>query len=91
METFVSIIHIMSQEVTAYMKSTPHVKTPEEVRAHFDRIGKPITIWAREHGYTPTLVYEILHGRILCKRGKSHEVAVLLGLKDGEIEHRYVP
>ncbi len=70
------------------MKRAHTVKTSNEVRAQFDRIGKPLAVWAREHGYTPTLVYEVLRGRILCKRGKSHEIAVLLGMKEGEIEHR---
>ena len=70
------------------MKRTPRIKTPAEVRKEFDRIGLPFTVWARERGYNPTLVYEILRGRVLCKRGKSHEIAVLLGMKDGEIEGR---
>ena len=64
------------------------LKSTDEVRAQLDRIGKPVTVWAREHGYKPNLVYEILKGRILCKRGLSHEIAVLLGLKEGTIERR---
>jgi len=60
------------------------VKTPEQVRAEFNRIGKPFTEWARDHGYKHNLVYEVLRGRV-CRRGKSHEIAVLLGLKEGEI------
>lgn len=64
------------------------LRTPEQVRADFYRVGKPISAWAVEHGYKPNLVFEVLGGRILCKRGKSHEIAVLLGLKEGEIERR---
>lgn len=70
------------------MKRTKRVKTVEQVRAEFARVGKPFTEWAREHGYKSNLVFEVLRGRILCKRGKSHEIAVLLGLKDGEIQPR---
>ena len=64
------------------------VKTTAEVRANFTRVGKPISEWARENGYKENLVYEVLRGRIHCKRGKSHEIAVLLGLKEGEIVGR---
>ena len=68
------------------MKRPAKVKTTDQVRADFNRIGKPVTAWARENGFKPNLVYEVLRGRILCKRGKSHEIAVLLGMKEGEIE-----
>ena len=70
------------------MKRTAKVKTTDQVRADFNRIGKPVTEWARQHGFKPNLVYEILRGRGLCKRGKSHQIAVMLGLKDGEIARR---
>jgi len=39
------------------------------------------------HGYSPDLVSVVMTGR-KCVRGKSHEIAVLLGLKDGEIRSR---
>jgi gp16 family phage-associated protein len=64
------------------------VKTADQVREEFRRSGRTFTSWAREHGYTQSLVFEVLRGRILAKYGKSHEVAVLLGLKDGVIERR---
>ncbi len=72
---------------TPYMKRAPNVKTSEQVRSEFSRIGKPITEWAREHGYNPNLVFNVLSGRA-CKRGQSHQIAVLLGLKDGKIQSR---
>lgn len=64
------------------------IKTAAEVREEFRRSGRTFSSWAREHGYTNSLVFEVLRGRILAKYGKSHEVAVLLGLKDGTIERR---
>lgn len=70
------------------MKRSPPVKKPVQVKAEFNRIGKPVTAWAREHGYTPSLVYKILNGDVPCNYGKSHEIAVLLGMKNGEIERR---
>jgi gp16 family phage-associated protein len=70
------------------MSRTRAVKSPKVVRAEFNRIGKPITEWARENGFKHNLVYEVLRGRIKCLRGKSHRIAVLLGMKEGEIERR---
>lgn len=64
------------------------VKTEAQVREEFRRSGRTFTSWAREHGYTQSLVLGVLRGRIFAKYGKSHEVAVLLGLKDGTIERR---
>lgn len=78
-------IPTITHRSTAYMKRKPAVKTPAQVREQFNRVGKPVTQWAREHGYKPNLVYEVLRGRIHGRRGMSHEIAVLLGLKEGEI------
>ena len=70
------------------MSTKRKVKTAAQVREEFRRNGRTFTSWAREHGYTQSLVFEVLRGRILCTYGKSHEVAVLLGMKDGAIERR---
>lgn len=70
------------------MSTRHHVKTAAEVRGEFALKGQAITVWAREHGFTPSLVFEVLRGRIRGTRGKSHEVAVLLGMKEGVIEKR---
>lgn len=61
------------------------VKTPEQARAEFHRAGISVTAWAQQHGYTPSLVYEVLNGKRRCLRGLSHEIAVRLGMKDGII------
>ncbi len=70
------------------MSARHHVKTAAEVRAEFAYKGWSITAWARDHGYTPALVFEVLRGRIKGTCGKSHEIAVLLGMKVGTIERR---
>lgn len=67
------------------MNTKKHIKTPDEVRAEFDRLGISIAGWARKHGFQRGLVYEVLAHRRKCKRGNSHKIAVLLGLKDGVI------
>lgn len=70
---------------TIVSEKTDKLRTPKQVRAEFDRKGLSIAGWARDHGVSRSLVYEILAGRKKCKRGQSHKVAVLLGLKRGEI------
>jgi gp16 family phage-associated protein len=69
------------------MKPTTSLKKPAQVRAEFERKGISIAEWSRLHGVNKTLVYEILAGskKRRCARGQSHRVAVLLGLKAGEL------
>lgn len=50
-------------------------------RSEFKQAGVSISDWARRHGVSPALVYSVLSGRNQCTRGRSHHVAVLLGLK----------
>lgn len=63
-------------------------RTAEQARAEFVRRGLSIAAWAKRHGVAPQLVYDILNGKPArrCLRGKSHKVAVLLGVKAGVIE-----
>ncbi|MDP2008217.1 MAG: DNA-binding protein [Rubrivivax sp.] len=69
------------------MKQTKRLKTPAQARAEFVRRGQSIAAWSRQHGLTPSLVYEILSGQShrRCLRGQSHRAAVLLGIKDGTL------
>lgn len=61
------------------------VKTIEEVRKEFDRKGISFGEWARQNGIRPGAVYDLLNGRQVGRRGQSHKVAVMLGLKEGEV------
>jgi len=56
-----------------------------DVRAEFLRRGLSISAWARSHGYSAQLVYQVLAGRRGCVRGQCHEIAVRLGMKEGII------
>ncbi len=56
-------------------------------RKRFIDTGTSIAHWARTHGYLPSLVYNVLAGRET-HRGKSHEIAVLLGIKAGTIDNK---
>lgn len=67
---------------------TPRNEAPRsgsDVRAEFLRRGLSISAWARSHGYSAQLVYQVLAGRRGCVRGQCHEIAVRLGMKDGII------
>ena len=71
------------------MKSNVYQSVPSrtgtDLRAEFERRGLSIAEWARVNGFSCALVYQVLAGRKRCLRGQSHQIAVRLGLKDGEI------
>lgn len=65
-------------------------KTRSAVRAEFTSRGWSISAWAKQRGYSPQLVHSILHDNDKtptrkCLRGESHNIAVELKLKDGEV------
>lgn len=55
--------------------------TREQVRAWFEEEGITVSEWARQHGFGRAEVYALLLGRTRGRRGKSHQVALALGLK----------
>ena len=61
------------------------MKTAEQVKADFYRKGISAAQWARAHGFGKVEVHRVLAGRNKASRGKGHRIAVLLGMKDGEI------
>ncbi len=63
----------------------PRVKTSDEVKRDFERAGVSIRQWALANGFERQAVYGVLNGRFTGKRGKTHQIAVALGLKDGVI------
>ncbi|EPG5400546.1 TPA: DNA-binding protein, partial [Acinetobacter baumannii] len=60
--------------------------TSQEVRSELQKRGLSIADWARQNGFTPELVHQVLNSNKIPVRGKSHQIAVKLGLKDGIIE-----
>jgi gp16 family phage-associated protein len=68
------------------MQSTKPVKTAAEVMNELNRRGKSIPSVAREIGVSPGIVYALLQGRVIGRRGAAHKAAVLLGMKDGVVE-----
>ena len=61
------------------------LRTPEKVREDLRAKGVSISGWAVANGFSPNLVFEVLAGRKKCIRGQAHNIAVKLGLKQGEI------
>ena len=61
------------------------IRTREEAKEDLIRKGISISAWAKEHGFNRTLVHSVLDGARPCRFGQSHKVAVLLGIKEGEI------
>ncbi|NOT66694.1 MAG: DNA-binding protein [Methylotenera sp.] len=55
--------------------------TREQIKAKFRKEGKSVNKWAKEHGFTPCMVYLVLNGQLKGNYGKSHDVAVALGIK----------
>ncbi|MFY1411559.1 DNA-binding protein [Acinetobacter baumannii] len=62
------------------------MRTSQEVRSELQKRGLSIADWARQNGFTPELVHQVLNSNKTPVRGKSHQIAVKLGLKDGIIE-----
>lgn len=57
------------------------LKTVEEVRGWLERHGVTTSEWARAHGFAPGVVFFVLSGRTVGRRGAAHRVAAALGLK----------
>ena len=64
----------------------PATLTPEQARAALDRKGVSIAEFSRKNELNKNLVSDLLNGRKKGLRGEAHRAAVLLGIKDGEIE-----
>ncbi len=56
--------------------------TPKQVKDRLERQGKTQKQWAEENGFDATVVNRVLNGSWKGRRGKGHEIAVKLGLKD---------
>lgn len=52
-----------------------------EIKGYFEAHGRAIGEWADMRGFKRSLVYAVLNGRALGRRGRSHHIAMALGLK----------
>lgn len=60
------------------------MRTSKEIRREFRRLGISVSKWAKTHGFSPVLVYQVMSGSRKALRGESHRIAVTLGLKEGD-------
>lgn len=72
------------------------LKTRKQVREEFARHGWSYSSWAKQRGYSASLLFNILsdddrNPRRKCLRGESHNIAVELGLKAGTISRVPAP
>lgn len=67
--------------MTKNSNATPRALTPEQVKRKLAQEGITTTEWAASHGYSRNAVYRVLNGTDKALYGKSHEIAVKLGLK----------
>ena len=66
------------------------LKTRKQVRDEFASRGWSYSDWARQRGYSAALVCMIVNDddgtpQRKCLRGESHNIAVDLGIKQGEV------
>lgn len=71
----------------------PPLKTRRQVREEYAAKGISLASVAKRHGFNQSLFYEILHDnddapRRKCLRGESHNIAVTIGIKAGEVSER---
>lgn len=51
------------------------------VKQAFEARGLSIAEWSRAKGFDAPLVYAVLAGRVQARRGKAHQIALALGIK----------
>lgn len=64
---------------------TRKTRSSQEVKEEFLRKGMSIGAWADRHGFSRPTVSQVISGKNRGTRGEGHKIAVMLGLKDGEI------
>ncbi len=62
----------------------------KEARREFSRTGLTIASWARTNGYPYKAVCDVLSGRNKGHFGRAHDIAVALGIKEGELREAAV-
>lgn len=62
-------------------KPLPYPQTPQSAREYFYLHGIAICPWARAQNIPVQSVKDLLYGKSMGRRGKSHDAAIALGLK----------
>ena len=56
----------------------------KHVEKKLSYMGLSLRAWAQLNGFNPSMVRSVVVGKVSCRFGVSHKIAVLLGLKEGE-------
>lgn len=64
---------------------TQKLLTPQEVRDEFTRRGISVSAWSKKYGFNRNLANAVVRGDCKCLYGDAHKIAVMLGMKHGEI------
>jgi len=64
---------------------TQKLRSAQEIKAEWLRKGLTQNGWARRNGFSLGTVSQVMNGKNAASRGAGHRIAVILGLKDGEI------
>ncbi|QIM54755.1 DNA-binding protein [Hydrogenophaga crocea] len=56
-------------------------RTADAVRSEFAERGITIRDWARSEGFSDKLVYYVLTGKRIPRRGTSYRIALALGMR----------
>lgn len=67
--------------MTQTTATSERLAAAQGVKDRFEAGGLSIAKWARERGFSPQHVYDVLNGRTAGRRGNAHAIAVELGLK----------
>jgi len=59
------------------------MKTIAQVKEGFRQRGETIPEWSKKHGFKVNAVRNVIYGKAKGNWGASHDIALLLGLKDG--------
>lgn len=71
----------MAKRATSPVKAKARNAAKEQLASR----GLAPMAWAKQNNVSPDVVYRVLDGRCKALRGEGHKVAVLLGIKQGEI------
>ena len=71
----------MEKQVGDY-QPLPSPQTPKSAQRYFVKHGISKTAWAKCFGLERTIVEHLLGGKLKGRRGKAHEAAIKLGLKE---------
>lgn len=64
-----------------YPLPTQEPYTPRHVRELFRASGVTLSAWAKANGFKPHEVYAVTCGQVKGTYGRSHEIALKLGMK----------